>query len=78
MVPVTKWHSAIGDHTTIWLPDVSDNRMPTVLWIASSNHELSLFKKYSFFDLIQKTTQKKYYKTRNHFLHDHVQQTHSC
>ena len=46
-----------------------------VLWIASSNHELSLFKKYSFFDLIQKTTQKKYYKTRNHFLHDHVQQT---
>ena len=30
MVPVTKWHSAIGHHSTIRLPDVSDNRMPTV------------------------------------------------
>ena len=38
-----------------------------VLWIASSTRE-SLFKKFE-------TQQKQFYKTGNHFLHDHVQQT---
>ena len=31
MVPITEWHSAIGQLSTIRLPDVSDNRMPTVI-----------------------------------------------
>ena len=31
MVPITEWHSAIGQLSTIQLPDVSDNRMPTVV-----------------------------------------------
>ena len=35
MVPVTKWHSANGHHSTIRLPNVSDNRMPTVLFLGS-------------------------------------------
>ena len=30
MVPITEWHSVTIWLSTIWLPDMSDNRMPTV------------------------------------------------